>query len=394
MDKNPIDLVIKNFNPKDETKKHSLICAKSFYFPNSYINHFEFWIKMNKINGYDKISLFNNSLDTKFDSLFSKYKDFIDVHQFQCVPNFFSPSNKNRTFITFSEIKYVLKIDANTIHVHFEYLNFNECYLKYKDKYKYITIIDDDESIIPRISYKNELNESVYRKIDPYKEKIDKITQKSSKIVSYIDNLTQTLNNGKKTNLAFKMGFYFKHKTMEIIFNKIGQFLKSFNYTYFDFIIHVDLKEKCLTHKDLYLNLTIKNQDDFQYIKHLYEMHKKYIEPFLIKNKNLLENFDDAFNRFYYFTGKTSVSSIWLVKSIHNTLQTTELTTHYSMNKVANKYVPKEYGHSCHFKTTYCAYFSMASLFVNRILPVKELYFDYNYFHIYFKPILNDMFKV
>ena len=193
------------------------------------------------------------------------------------------------------------------------------------------------------------------------------------------------------------MGFYLKHKTMKIIFNKIGEFLNSFNnsnnLTRFDFTIHIDIKEKCLPNKDLYLNLTIKNKDDFKYIKYLYEMHMKYIEPFLIKNKNILDKFNDTFNRFYYFTGKTSISSIWLVKSIHDTLQTTELSTHYAKNKVDNKYVPEEYGHSCHFKTKYCTYFSMASLFVNRILPVKELYFDYNYFHFYFKPILNNMFE-
>jgi len=397
MYKNPIDLIIKNFNAKDHTKKHSMICAKSFYFPNSYLNHFEFWIQMNRINGYDKISLFNNSFDTKFNDLFIKYKDFIDVHQFQCVPNFYKPNKNNITFVTFERIKNVFNSDPTSIHVHFEYINFNECYLKYKDKYKYITVIDDDESIIPRLAYKHELDEFVYQKIDSYPQKKDKITKKSSKIAKYIENLTETLNNGNKTNLAFKMGFYLKHNTMKIIFNKIGEFLNSFNnsnsVTSFDFTIHIDIEKKCLLDKNLYLNLTIKNKDDFKYIKYLYEMHMKYIEPFLTRNKNILDKFNDTFNRFYYFTGKTSVSSIWLVKSIHNTLQTTELSTHYAKNRVDNKYVPEEYGHSCHFKTKYCAYFSMASLFVNRILPVKELYFDYNYFHFYFKPILNNMFE-
>ncbi len=194
------------------------------------------------------------------------------------------------------------------------------------------------------MAYKHELDEFVYQKIDSYPQKKDKITKKSSKIAKYIENLTETLNNGNKTNLAFKMGFYLKHNTMKIIFNKIGEFLNSFNnsnsVTSFDFTIHIDIEKKCLLDKNLYLNLTIKNKDDFKYIKYLYEMHMKYIEPFLTRNKNILDKFNDTFNRFYYFTGKTSVSSIWLVKSIHNTLQTTELSTHYAKNRVDNKYVP------------------------------------------------------
>ena len=33
----------------------------------------------------------------------------------------------------------------------------NECYYIYKDKYKYITVIDADEAIIPRQAYNQEL---------------------------------------------------------------------------------------------------------------------------------------------------------------------------------------------------------------------------------------------
>ena len=79
---------IKNYNEKDELKKHSILCSKVYYFDQSYEKIFEWWIEMSKLNGYDKLVIFNNSLP--FRDLFRKYEGFVEVVQFQCLPNFFS----------------------------------------------------------------------------------------------------------------------------------------------------------------------------------------------------------------------------------------------------------------------------------------------------------------
>ncbi len=89
----PINLITKNFNTNNNNdKKHSVLCGKTYYYENNHLNYYKWWLNINKINGYDKIVLFNNSYGngnwSQFNDLFSKYKDLVQVVQFQCLPNF------------------------------------------------------------------------------------------------------------------------------------------------------------------------------------------------------------------------------------------------------------------------------------------------------------------
>jgi hypothetical protein len=71
----------------------------------------------------------------------------------------------------------------------FQIVSLNECYLIYKDKYKYISVFDFDELILPRVAYKNEINESFYIHFDQYPNEIDPISNKPSKLILYLDSL-------------------------------------------------------------------------------------------------------------------------------------------------------------------------------------------------------------
>jgi hypothetical protein len=385
---NPIDLILKNFNVNDDLKKNSILCTKSFSFPNSYVKHFEWWIKMNEINGYDRISISNNSLGNGsiYHDLFKKYKDLIEVVQFQCIPNFFADDSIKK-YVTFPEIKSLYNNDPHYIQLHFDYLNLNECYLTNKDKYKYVIVIDDDEVIIPRKLNKHALNESVYT-MDSNKIFDD---NNGSRAMSYIDYLNKEICSNQKSNLIFKMGYYLKSETVEIIFNRIGDFLQNlkekiaYNYTIF-----VKSNEKCFG-KELNFNITIKNEDEFKYVQYLYEMNQKYVKPYLINNKNIIDKVDEPFRRFYYFIGSKTVRSPWLAKSIHDTLQTNDLNTHWARHSVKkSKNVPFKYGHCSHFRAEYCTTNVMPELFIYGEFPVKDLYFDHAYFNDYFKVILKD----
>ena len=187
------------------------------------------------------------------------------------------------------------------------------------------------------------------------------------------------------------MGYYSKSETVEIIFNRISDFLqnlkekKAYNYTIF-----VKSNEKCFG-KELNFNITIKNEEEFIYVQYLYEMNQKYVKPYLIDNKNIIDKVDEPFRRFYYFIGDNTVRSPWLAKSIHDTLQTNDLNTHWARHSVKNsKNVPFKYGHCSHFRTEYCTTNVMPELFIHGEFPVKDLYFDYVYFNDYFKVILKD----
>ena len=53
--------------------------SKTYYYENSHLNYYKWWLNINKINGYDKIVLFNNSYGngnwSQFNDLFIEYKD-------------------------------------------------------------------------------------------------------------------------------------------------------------------------------------------------------------------------------------------------------------------------------------------------------------------------------
>jgi hypothetical protein len=382
MTKNSIELVKKMFKTNDFTNNNnnSILCSKVYYLKSDYIKQFEWWIQVNKLNGYDKIVVFNNSLDG-YDDLFKKYAQFVQVLQFQCVPNFFSKKNhKKKRFISFFDIKNVYNLNPHTYHIHFDHLIANECYLLHKDKYKYISIIDNDELILARSKLANNNNNNF------------------SKIISYIQSLTSKLSNGIKTNLIFKMSFYFKFKSIQIIFYKLEEFFKlikannntidSYNYR-----IKIDLEEKCFDDEKIAFNLVIKTGKDLNYAKYLYEMNRKYVEPFMEMNKNELKRMNnDLFDRFYYFTGEKSIHSPWLFKSIHDTSQTEIVNAHFALNKIENSVnVPVEYGHCSHFRKNFCSKIAKPMLLIRRQLPIQELFFDFDYFQYFYKPILKNL---
>jgi len=195
---------------------------------------------------------------------------------------------------------------------HFEYSTFNECLLLNRDEYKYVAIIDDDEAVLPRKPYNNELNEDLYTKDSPYPEEIDPISNKPSKYIPYFNNLRNNFNLGSKASLGFKWAAYLKHKHMKLIFSEIEKMLKStrFNCTLLKI---VDNHEYTAVFDILGLdfNISIQNEQDYKYAKYLYDMHLKYIEPFLAKNSKQLELVPEPYNRFYYFKGEETVRHWW-----------------------------------------------------------------------------------
>ncbi len=106
---------------------------------------------MNRIHGYSKIVIYNNSIENspELNNFFNQNKDFVHLIQFKCIPNFMTRNNLNKMFLTnFNEIAQYGQPVLH-VHVHFEQLVFNECYLQNMDKYKFITVNDQDETIVP-----------------------------------------------------------------------------------------------------------------------------------------------------------------------------------------------------------------------------------------------------
>jgi hypothetical protein len=379
-----INLITKNFNTNNNNndKKHSVLCGKTYYYENSHLNYYKWWLNINKINGYDKIVLFNNSYGngnwSQFNDLFIEYKDLVQIVQFHCLPNFFDLNNKNKTYINFFEINQLYGKNPLAYHQHFEFASFNECLLTNRDKYKYVTIMDDDETIIPRKPYNNEIIESLYQNYESYQEKIDPISNKSTKFIPYFESLLTKFNLGSKATFGFRWAPYMKNKHIKIIFNEIEKIYQS------NISNHL-LKIKDVNDSNgLEFKIRINGEQDFNYAKYLYEMHLKYIEPFFKNNSQLLSLVPEPFTRFYYFNGKETVFHWWYFKHIHDASEAFKVSTHLPENKVSSSmHVPVNYGHVTHFREDYREPYQWKE----KEIPIKELFFDFVYFNNYFKPI-------
>jgi len=379
-----ISLIIKNFNTNNNDKKHSVLCGKTYYYENSHLNYYEWWLNINKINGYDKIVLFNNSYGngswSQFNDIFKKHQDLVQVVQFQCLPNFFDLKNKNKSYINFFEIFPLYGKYPLPYHQHFEFASFNECLLTNRDKYKYVTIMDDDETIMPRKEYNNEIIESLYQNYEPYSEKIDPITNRSTKFIPYFENLLSKFNLGSKATFGFRWAPYMKNKHIKLIFNEIEKIYLS-NIT--DHLLKI--QDENDTFGLLSFRLRINGEQDFKYAKYLYEMHLKYIEPFFKNNSQILNSVPEPYTRFYYFNGKETVFHSWYFKHIHDASEAFKVSTHLPENRVSSSLnVPVNLGHVTHFREDY----REAYQWKQKEIPIKELFFDFVYFNNYFKPIL------
>jgi hypothetical protein len=387
--KESIELVIKKYNENDNVKKHSMFCGRISY-STDYIKYLDYWIKMIKISGYDLIALFNHTYSSDFNKIYSKavYKNNIVLNQFNCLPNL-SINNSNH-FINFNDIKKIFTnkyLSQYLVTLFFQIFSLNECYLMYKDKYKYIGVFDFDEIILPRVAYNNsKINESFYINFDQYPDKIDPISNKASKLIPYLDSLEFISKLEKKVNIRFEMSNYLKHETVHKIFLQLENMFK-LNLTRYkinqDKIIELDgrySKEK-IFHLNSYI--TIETEQDYKYAKHLYEMHKKYVEPFLEKNHNEIEKLvPKIFNRFYYFTSFVGVDFLPMPKTIHYTNQTDLVDIHVPFNIETNDSIilSTEYGHLSHFREIYKRSFTNSS--------IQRIFFDFNYFNNYFKASL------
>ncbi len=374
--KNLINLIIKTYN-SNLIRKDSMICSNFYsHTPVDLISNFEWWFEINKIVGYDKIVLFNHTFGSEFNSLFLKYNELVQIKQYQCVPNLFVKNN-NLKFIKFKDISEINKRNSST-HGYRNLLQMflaNECYLMYKDKYKYITVIDSDELIIPRQKYERELNESFY---------LTK-TSTTPNCTFYLENIVKNINTNKA--FSFTNANYLHHKTINQFFNEFEKIIKlnssSLSYNHMIIISNPNFFKHDI-------QIKIETKQDFEYAKFLYKMHNKHVVPFLTRNNEALSSVLEKYNRFYYLYNSFNVNLLMYYKTIHNTSHIDFISHHVpASNQNKNSIqIPLSLGHLSHFRQSY-----LDTPSIHTEYTIKQLYFDYNYFNNYFKPILVNKFN-
>lgn len=387
--KNMLNIESKNYNENDDSKKYSMCCSKLSHLDRSYVKTFKWWIEIARLNGYEKMMIFNLSLSNDYNDILNINKDFVQVIQYQCIPNFHN-NITHKSYFKLDELKQAFnKKSAFYIVNYIELMSSNECYLRNKDKYKYISNIDLDEFVLPRQNIYEH-----FKKPDEHQCLIAKKDKSVSVLEPYFDDIHMKLNLTKKHTLSFRMSVHLKMKTMKIISIELEKLFKSYsvesNKT--EHILKINALESTVfdynflkNPKNLIFDITITNKDEYLYAKYLYDSYIKIVD-FLDKNQNIIDQIiDESSNRFFFFFfGDYYMPKYYLYKTFHDTWQTVGYDQHNPRNKYSqHAQVPVELGHLSHFRKNYN--------FEPQPKSIRGIYFDMDYFTCYYLPTIQKL---
>ena len=280
-------------------------------------------------------------------------------------------------------------------------LVLGQCYLDNIDKYDYIGVFDNDETVLPKISDQfssiaksieqfksfkiddlNKFNDLIFNdKCNHYK--IDLIKNKNpNHIYPYLKNVEYN-QNIKESSLYFYQGYFFSYKLTERLFNYVTNYFvnSKFNDTQLKININHDEKFVITEYPINRCSLTIANREEYNYLMNLIQIVNSLIKPYLDKNREIINKFVDRYERFFVILKNRDT----LGKTIHNTKSTFEFSLHEPMLYLKNvpdiyTKIENENGYLHHFRK---------SLSQNGIdFDVYDIYLDLNFFNCYFVPII------
>ena len=388
----PIDVKIKYFHSKIATKKlDSAICSKCYRYFSNNTDHtrFEWWIEMNRLFGYNHIYICNNSIpnSNEYRRVFKKYDGFVHVYQMNTIPDFIEPANKHIYMNNMLDLKDGGNYSKAFASV-FDMVGMNECYLNNVDKYKYISVIDNDETFIPRsnvILYKQSdlFNFIVSLDMDSCetRQDLDRLLVKMTSSCS-MNNQNDIMKyrsrfQSNKT-LSFMMAYYLRDKTVNKILKELNIYFNTFKKISSSFKqFKVEIYDYDFSFK---YNFLFRTENDVKYAKNLIKLNELLL---MNATTHLQPKNNHDFDRFFYLSGP--VTAYAYGKSIHDTLITEHFSHHYPLNIFRSKY-SYEYGHLAHFRESYTYAFVK-----NLSIHISNLQFDLNYFYCYYDRIANSL---
>jgi hypothetical protein len=276
------------------------------------------------------------------------------------------------------------------------------------NQFKYITVMDIDETILP---VKNELFslEQVVNytltnnKTHPGGQSVDKCDRYNgeSSISSYLDELNARMKIKEPRSFYFRQGYFLTKEIVTQLFQSLESMLGSIDSASAnESIVNYNLSVFDKNRFDPVENVsrpfefvfTIKSKSELQYALALRDAYKKTIEPFLVKHGTLIKNLTRNYDRFLILTG--AVTNDRSGKTIHYTQSTFDFSIHLVenvLNVTGEKpfvdygsrlftWVGHDLGHLSHFRSFYN--------FNYKTIPISSIYLDFNYFNCFFVPII------
>ena len=437
-------LLLGNF----EAKRSAMVCAKCFYLSNERdLLSFRWWLELNKRSGYEHVSFCNQSIEASADFKRMFYTGenahYLSVNDLTCVPNLQDMSDSKPFYFTaFSSLEEhangLVSMDIYKIEV-INQLVVNECYLRHVDKYKYIAVLDNDETIVPKkiamlsthdverylVQHTRNLTldsdvaalkKAVFDdiKCDRYDDKQNKTPSRrrrrrsssnSDALLAYVDELKRTLSLGEKRTVYFGQTFFVPNeflielsKALDTVFLVNGTNTtaspNNYNSSY-------SVSFEAL---DVAYSFAIRSRDEHEYAHALWILCKRVIAPFYAEHAQTFAKLVKNYDRFFVLSGE--LNDISWGKSVHDTRKTFDFSIHHAQRHIVTDeatgsiaihhdgryldreaavygWVPYEYGYESHFRHKLHHTFKDVS--------IRFVRFDPNYLNCFFRPILDQM---
>lgn len=356
---------------------------------NTKVDSFEsikWWIEMKKKVGYTKIGFCNNSIENneKYTKLFEDHRDFVELDQFNCLPNLYD--NSSKYFLSYSEFS---KLNSGLAYHIFDSIfifYMNECYWNNIHKYRYVSIMDRDEIIFPpslRLKKNSDITDYVLNLNDMSMEKIFQdldCNNEEKNMENYLDKLTVQTRRRTNSSFYFKNGIKFPNELFQVMFDSMDLYFNSSTRKREDKhkidVLYDQINKRKFT-------ITISSETEFNYAIKLLELNKKAIKPYF-------KYFDDKlsikmYNSFYTVTGS---SVHWVVgKTIHNTNRSLATEIHFNTKQIDSSTLKIVQGRdvtAVNHNLGYLSHFKNGLRM--RSIPISQLVPDLNYIICYFRP--------
>jgi hypothetical protein len=404
-------------------KKGAMHCGKCLHLTKKDdFADLEWWIKLHKMIGFEKKYLCDHQIekDESFARLFEEHKDFLEMDQLKCIPNLQDHDYiRDQTYLK-SHLQLTNGKDTAYDVEKYDIINlltYNECYMNFIDKYRYIAVADTDEFVLPkRIEKLNRfedvmdfVNKIDYKKAgDPFSEikcndvQIEHFIEKD--LIPQLD----TRNIKHEFSLHFKHGSNIINNIIDRLFNLLDIEIEKRNLTnmaainnesLFDLYLEVISNERAREFKlDRAFSFTIRGRHEFEYAVSLLNVYKRTVKPFLEVNKDVVSASMNNFDRLFFVSG--DLNNHVVGKTIHDTRRSMDMFIHFSTSvihvgqgrkKPAISFhkepgddfvVPRNLAHLSHFRSH--LNFDQPQSEV----PFSTLHFDVNYFKCFFAPLI------
>jgi hypothetical protein len=395
---------------KRKNEKAALICTKCVFFDDH--ASVAWWLEMNKQAGYSKISICNHSIPNNklLKKSLESYKAFIEFRTLECIPNMVTHLSKylpSYKMVTASDGKYsAAKFDV------INELLLNECYLDNVHRFKFVSVQDINELILPSktgvldlVSVQTLLLNNNYKSDTSNKSMLNEVTcahfnqsSQFTRFESFVRDIKQSLNKTSPQSLYFPVGLYVPHEVIERLFESIRAIKELDGDGYANSRVKYELYSKAEEDFDENRDFlfTITSKEELAYARSLEKLYSSTLAEYYKKyNKTMVGSHT---SRVFFIAGEV-VANKTTGKSVHDTSRTFAITNHYAQSYVEAKEVRDDE----RFKTPEQAEYTFVPVNVTQVsrfmklfqlpvrkVPVGSVHFDFNYFNCYLLPFLEN----